>query len=349
MDRQQFFSHLETIAKARGQDKFRMLQEDLDALYAYAFGPNLAEFLRITEPRRYHQPGGYFGLRHYSRKLRTALATGTIAVGKKDKMAPPDLWDYATANILLKHNLPIYFVGRTLLTSLMKTEPPDNMLMTQLRFPMRALTFMLPEKFMVAPSGSPLTQISYARHDNGEVIQASPLFPKIDMSYEEMDIERGFLYNAVTNEGETYSGWIPITAKRNLAELLTYIGERFRYSPSATELPGDKEFGDVCVGLILRLIMVMGARPLLITAGRRTSKPSAQQDGRTEVWSPNWIGEKYQAPRAPSMGGTHTSPDLHWRIGHWRNQQYGPRKGLDPALWTHELIWIEPMTVGGGA
>lgn len=48
----------------------------------------------------------------------------------------------------------------------------------------------------------------------------------------------------------------------------------------------------------------------------------------------------FAAARRETPAGTHASPRLHWRRGHFRNQAYGVKHS------ERKVIWIEPTLIG---
>jgi hypothetical protein len=70
-------------------------------------------------------------------------------------------------------------------------------------------------------------------------------------------------------------------------------------------------------------------------------KGFAKLKNHDSLRSPRWIGRNFKRIKRLPQGGTHASPSLHWRRGHWRNQPYG--KGLKE----RRLIMLPPVLVGG--
>ncbi len=94
------------------------------------------------------------------------------------------------------------------------------------------------------------------------------------------------------------------------------------------------------ITLILGVLLAMVARPQLVTHGAFTGKRSKRG---SEFWTPNIIGRDYRTVTAgPSEHNQGSSPRMHWRRGHWRDQAYGPEHKL------RKLLWIEPMLVAAG-
>jgi hypothetical protein len=90
--------------------------------------------------------------------------------------------------------------------------------------------------------------------------------------------------------------------------------------------------------LLLNLFYAMAARPEYVEGGSRVG---THKKSGAEIWTPNLIGRKYQSKSDPNMEtGTHISPRMHWRRGHFRHQAYGVGR------MEHKIIWIEPMLIG---
>jgi hypothetical protein len=92
----------------------------------------------------------------------------------------------------------------------------------------------------------------------------------------------------------------------------------------------------------INAVLLMQARPTMAEAGKRVEKERATKKGEriAEVWAPNWLGREYHTPTRDAQGGSHASPRMHWRRGHWRMQAVGEGRA------ERKTIWIEPMLVG---
>ena len=130
------------------------------------------------------------------------------------------------------------------------------------------------------------------------------------------------------------------------------IPRQARNSPLDADLDEtDSEFIERLGVVVFGTILAMDARPQLIERGKLL-KRAGKGDKVREFWSPNIIGARYKLKRevprivdgkfayAQREGGTHASPRMHWRRGHYRNQPYGP------GLKEHKQIWIEPCVIG---
>jgi hypothetical protein len=108
--------------------------------------------------------------------------------------------------------------------------------------------------------------------------------------------------------------------------------------------------------IVFGLFMAMNARPELVEKAQLLKRvPGKAGKPIREFWSPNIIGQKYKPKRevprvragqfefrGDKERGTHASPRLHWRRGHFRQQAYGEQRRL------RKVIWIEPCLIGGG-
>ena len=104
----------------------------------------------------------------------------------------------------------------------------------------------------------------------------------------------------------------------------------------------DQAFMVRCAALLLGTMLAIQARPELFESERleRTVR-NKRESGMREFWTPNIVGRNYRLPEPrATQGGTHASPRLHWRRGHFRQQAYGAGRA------EHKTLWIEPMLVG---
>ena len=109
-----------------------------------------------------------------------------------------------------------------------------------------------------------------------------------------------------------------------------------------TELKGNVERELMCKmrEFSAKLLMAMTAEPTFVERGILQRKAKIKHGVvREELWSPNTIGFKYRHPQRDPEG-THASPKLHRRVGHFRDQHYGPANA------SVRRIWIKPVWVG---
>jgi hypothetical protein len=112
--------------------------------------------------------------------------------------------------------------------------------------------------------------------------------------------------------------------------------EGLRHEPTSVE---DARMSQTLMSLALRVALVMSARPELVEAGVQTGKQTKRATGLT-YWTPTIVGRAYRARiETGEPHGTHASPRLHWRRGHYAAQPYGPGFSL------RKIIWREPTLV----
>jgi hypothetical protein len=97
--------------------------------------------------------------------------------------------------------------------------------------------------------------------------------------------------------------------------------------------------------IAMNAILLLNVRPEMAEVGARVERSGKTKKGAhvPEVWTPNWLGRTYRTPGrtadSTTEKGTHASPRLHWRRGHWRDQRVGAGRKES------KTIWIEPVVV----
>lgn len=79
------------------------------------------------------------------------------------------------------------------------------------------------------------------------------------------------------------------------------------------------------------------------TEGKITAKKGFGKNSAKKIYArPLWIGKGYTpvSRHSPEEKGTHASPTVHWRRGHWKRVAIG--KGRKERKW----MWIKPGWVG---
>jgi len=256
----------------------------------------------------------------------------------------PTRYASLTCTRLVEYSMPTYFVSPSLLHACLQTSLPEGLHYSDMRWPMPALLFILPVGAVSSPTDGHCRFIALARHSKGENVErlpGLPPFPNV-FTYD------CFSHYANTTGNAVFAGYIPTHTDPTLTDVLS--GEK-HFSPGivgikasgelayATIEGSDGDFMGLTVSIGLRLLLLLNARPELLTPARelRKSNPSAKKP-KSALWSPNIIGEHFKAASdEPSRSGR--SPRLHWRRGHYRNQPHGL------GLAHRKLLWIEPVLV----
>ena len=111
-------------------------------------------------------------------------------------------------------------------------------------------------------------------------------------------------------------------------------------------VPNEKRMATVISNLLLQSLLIAEFYPEYTEyepeSGVGFSKRAVAKPKNQNTWlNPQFIGDLYKKKiRSTSYkGGTHASPGMHYRRGHWKNQAYGEK-------WSqHRMILVPPCTV----
>lgn len=259
------------------------------------------------------------------------IGTAVSAVTDAESVAQ-DTVATLTARIYIptqkQYGYPMFFLKKELLTALVRTELKDPVDWAAMRFPYPSFSIMMPKESLFT-DGEPVTFIECAKVLKGQLIVLSDGLAhpaETDMFFLTATLESGvILYNKAVAPYDPFRGAV--------------IGQ----DPNA---PRDYEISiddadlvtlDDVTRIFFNCLYVMAARPEYIEMGERVG--AAKKTGK-EFWTPNIIGRSYVTQRDPDAEpGTHASPRMHWRRGHFRRQAIGPGRA------EHKMLWIEPVLV----
>ena len=298
------------------------------------------EFARYY-PRKYAGVGGWT-----SPKVPAAV----LAIAESDTTTPSSVIDRATdalltgirstlANLLM----PTYWIGKDLAAAAEKTEPPDEINMEDLQMPLPAALYLLPEKTLTFPNG----------------IDASWLaIGKIRLSLREGDPGEEYFTVVTGAPGVTAVSFIR-AGERFAYRDCEYVAldENGNCRPDATftnSVPGDSA-SSACIPLSAKicrmsvnLIMMLNAIPRLAEETTRgSSQTPATGKAARRPCSPNWIGQTFKLA-APSLGGHHASPRMHWRRAHNRQQPFGPKLSMSRKIRVQAALVCGDTVIAGG-
>ena len=108
----------------------------------------------------------------------------------------------------------------------------------------------------------------------------------------------------------------------------------------------DKEFIQRIRNLVINVLLALEFSPSLLTDVTKTEAKTAKKGfanfASSNTRYPRWLGKNYQSKSVLSTDkGTHLSPCIHWRRGHWRLLESGEGKRWKEA----RRLWIEPVLV----
>lgn len=292
-----------------------------------AFEETYPELFQRFYPRKYAAPGGYSSPKAPACVFCVSML-GAMMLKQKHGAAAIDVDPVLNNVAAISERLsdlwmPTYWVGKELAQAALETEPPHDLKPADLQMPLDAMTFMLPLGTLVSPDGEDCSWVSVALGE-GHINKQKSLAICTGS-------RAGASYMAQIKEDQTLA-----------AHDSTHSGEFHPFYGEMGELgQDDKSFSRKFIRVAVTLLMLMTARPNLVeTPTKLNAPPPSTGKAARKLATPNWIGRTYRVARAESAGGTHASPNVHWRRGHWRHQAHGPRNSL------RKDIWIEPTIIG---
>ena len=310
----------------------------------------LPEFFRAVYPRRYVNTPGFGSARITAGYL-------ALAMSNMSQIAPPELpTAYKLLMPILWHmipkRMPWLFIAPQLAEAVKRTTFLDEIDWTRLCLPYEKGGMLLPPGTLTHPVDGDCCALFWGRLEPGDVDPPRSLaswpFPHYTLANKAFSIvalcpKTGMWYDSNLTDAKrpvlklnnlfyTEGGIAPTFEKNELTILCDHdLNEE-----------NDRAFVEQMGVLIFGTFLAFSARPDLLEGEKLERTVRDKKHGGTrEFWSPNIIGRHYRLPsRRPDQGGTHASPRMHWRRGHFRNQACGPQNR------ERKTVWLEPMLVG---
>jgi hypothetical protein len=312
----------------------------------------IEENIKLIEERfpglwRYVYPRLYSDIGSFPSPKLVAIEYGASIMGMGRAPILKMLPDTLQCSILIayeasKHHFPLYFVSRDFIKALLETTPPREVSWVDMPLPHSGASFLLERGALQHPTTrSDVSFISYARCGPGEVIR----FPldHLRLGQGITPVQTSFYCQASITSGEdpashhqVFAGDRTIIRFDELDHIVRSERRISAGSLAAEAIDGDFEFVSMWVKLLLNLLLAMEDRPQLKELGGPIGKRS--KGSNLPFWTPNFIGRRYRYRRSTETGNG-TSPRMHWRRGHWRDQLHGPKLSLV------KKMWIEPVLV----
>lgn len=253
---------------------------------------------------------------------------------------------HITCCSMIRYQVPTWFIGQELCEALLKTEPPQDLMIEEIQWPMPAMLFMLPLEFSQEYFGYTVPYITLAQFDKDAVLRCPLKIYGKDPRTVEVRNEQPFIVGTMLSweSGAPlhYDFRSPIT--RPVKDLMTAPFEVISSGIITDEqVNRDLATDHKLINLAVNLLLAMTAEPELVTP-ESMIRPADKRNGvirKRALWNPRFVGRNFRVeyePHAPT--GSHRSPHAHWRIGHWRNQRHGPQNTLT------KRIWIKPCFIG---
>lgn len=230
-------------------------------------------------------------------------------------------WYVVAASYLVKSRVPTFHVSKSLLDSVTLSDPLAGVNWKDQQLPFPAGIFLLPSREPDLPAW-----LGWCRVRPGDVISIPGRW-------------RPMACPAGADEFLVFAGACPSGVYSDTFIIACGPDGSFKTDSVIRGVPNRFNYGEI-VGTTTSLLLAMLARPELVERDGKRVRTIKNGPAREE-WTPNWIGRTYRVQRAEG-GGTHNSPRLHWRRGHYRRQACGTGRK------DHRIIWIEPHIVGGG-
>lgn len=307
--------------------------------------------LKTVYPRKLRVPPGYFSPVFL---VPTALSAAQFMMTRKADENSTVATVFATIQRLVEFKVPTYFADETLCHSLAATEPPESLKFSDIRWPFPAMLMMLPERFSLSYAGRKIIWMAGMRLEGDVDIDCKYEFVR-PFRIEKKEPSISICAEVIEPNGRAAAFHVNMPESADVGGMMEtpvqYIGLP-QDDPSLSDLPPAMPFDPKTDGEVVRriasmfihLLLLSTARPEMVEEPTVIKKIDGRKKGeKIELWEPRFIGRGYRPPvkAANGNGGTHASPDPHWRSGHWRHQACGPGRT------ERKLTWIELVWVGG--
>jgi hypothetical protein len=233
-------------------------------------------------------------------------------------------------------SMPQVWMTPQITQAIQQTTPPFDLDWTEMPLPFPAMTFMVPKGTLVHPTEGNVLFISYGR-TSGTAPDGTPEKNFFIVTHMEKLATLISVYTGRTT---------PIVPLGNLTRFQSEFKGIIEPLPKLAGFEIQLDRDDTMVEkealhLLFGALLMMNARPNLVTESKLTNRIPQRREAPKEFWTPRLLGEHYKIRHeSVDHGGHHSSPRFHWVRGHWRDQPHGPGREL------RHTIWIEPFTKG---
>lgn len=338
--------------------KANLIPDTIAATMERMMTEHFPELMRKYYPRIYENIGRY----HSPRQCASFLANVTAESATLGYQRMPTAYKllFPSLESMARRGMPMFFIAPDLLKAIQLTDFYDDIDWTSLKMPFEQGIFILPKGALTHQDDGDVGMIVWARLQE-KTDYPAPIkgWPATVLSNTGFVILGLCLKNGIWYDSTFNANVRPTIQLKNM--FYRTPGEHTPPSVKSTNLDADlteydEEFLEKLGVITFGTFLAMNAKPELVEKGKLLKRVTKANAAPKEFWSPNIIGPKYRLKReVPKInrygkfaadqrkrdqGGTHASPRLHWRRGHYRMQAYGV------GLKERKQLWIEPVIVG---
>jgi hypothetical protein len=307
------------------------------------------DWLQALMPRRIHAPSDYWSQKVLPVSAITAALTGQIRHmgGLETDLTSATI--EAQMGLLLKFDVPTFYVSKGLLAASARTDLPDDMFLDAIPFPFPGIVFMLPKGTISHLGKYECPYIVVSRSEKGQVSR----LPLKDVDFQTISPDDAIIVSTfLPDEICGYHKAIRIIPGEKMKSAFDRCSKvPFQFCGDLRDLPDDHpiattttdvEFADRLWLLVIVLTLIMASGENLLELGKQQKTITKKTfDGKpVEYWSPNYLGWIYEAPSQTERVDEEFHRRPHWRKGHLKSQPYGPQSSL------RKIIWIQPYRTG---
>ena len=325
--------------------------------------PEASIYLKAAYPRRIVTPDGYTNPVYYAVTAASSIMMA-ISHGPQVRLDFVKSCVHLMTKKLVKLHTPTCFLGHEFAEAVDETGIESNIRLDEITWPDEAMLFCFPDKFSLETFGFVVPFLAVAHYSQSDIAELKGLklvkpdgtpSDKTVKDYPSGQVMMHFQWyqNKQDSAVDYVSSWPAHTGladmERQSSETrlcLTDEEERIRaQNPDTVVGMSDEEVERRLINRLrsftAKLLLAMTAEPGFLERGalQRAAKFKRGKLVREELWSPHFLGRNYHHPRSESEG-THASPRLHRRMGHFRDQHYGSKN------ISIKRLWIKPTWVG---
>jgi hypothetical protein len=302
----------------------------------------------VCYPRTYNEPkvSQFYSPKEPGRQFFGAALKSRLGIeGSSDK------YEFLAASHIVRYRVPTYWLSSDMALAIQQTIPPQEFNWYEMPFPFEGGVIMLPKGSLVHPTEGDVAFVTWSRFKSKAAYE-SLLIPGTPYG----SFHGGMTFLLLTMGGQHLMHWnLPLDAYGPTISLGDIEAEVLNSNPSEVHDTGFTFLGKQpemttedhltlarAINLVFSTLLLIQARPELVTMGARLKTVTKKGKSPREFWTPTIIGEHYKIRRegAARGMGEHNSPRLHWVRGHYAQQAYGP------GWQQRRQIWKEPFLRG---